>query len=306
MPAVNASSPPAAVYLKLVLTTAFWGGAFIAGRHLAQLMPHFLAATGRFAIALVPLLAFAIGRRDLPRLTRRQLVATVLLGATGVFAYNAFFFAGLAHLPASRAALIVALSPVITMLVMRVLGRERWRRLRVVGVGISLVGVTLVITRGDPAAALGGDVGVGELWMFLAVVAWVAYTLLGRFALEGLSAIAATAWSTLWGTLMLALPAVVELARGEAGWPDGASWLAIVYLGVCGTALAFVWYNQAVATIGPALATLYTNLVPVFAVLLSMLFLGERPAFATLAGGAMVVFGVWLANRAGAVTTRPG
>jgi drug/metabolite transporter (DMT)-like permease len=305
IPAVNASSPPAAVYLKLVLTTAFWGGAFIAGRHLAQLMPHFLAATGRFAIALVPLLAFAIGRGDLPRLTRRQLGATVLLGATGVFAYNAFFFAGLAHLPASRAALIVALSPVITMLVMRVLGRERWRRLRAVGVGISLVGVALVITRGEPAA-LGGDVGVGELWMFLAVVAWVAYTLLGRYALDGLSAIAATAWSTLWGTLMLALPAAFELARGEAGWPDGASCLAIVYLGVCGTALAFVWYNQAVATIGPALATLYTNLVPVFAVLFSMLFLGERPAFATLAGGAMVVFGVWLANRAGAVTTPGG
>lgn len=291
---------PAAIYLKLVFATAFWGGAFIAGRHLAQHMPHFVAATARFAVALVPLLAFAIGRGDFPRLDRGQLVVTALLGATGVFAYNAFFFAGLAELPASRAALIVALSPVLTMAAMRVLGGERWRPSRAAGVALSLAGVTVVITRGDPASALRGEVGLGELWMLLAVVAWVAYTMLGRHALRGLSATAATAWSTLWGAAMLAVPAAAELARGGAGWPDAASWAAIAYLGVCGTALAFVWYNEAVAAIGPGLATLFTNLVPVFAVLLSVLLLGERPAPATLAGGATVVLGVFLAHRAGA------
>ena len=97
------------VYLKLVVTTAFWGGAFIAGRHLAQHMPHFLAATGRFVSALVPLFVFAytVGG-GLQALDRRNLVATMLLGATGVFAYNTFFLAGLAYIPASRAALIVA------------------------------------------------------------------------------------------------------------------------------------------------------------------------------------------------------
>jgi drug/metabolite transporter (DMT)-like permease len=56
----------AKVYIKLVLSTAFWGGAFIAGRHLAQHMPHFVAATGRFIAALIPLLALAIGTGNLP------------------------------------------------------------------------------------------------------------------------------------------------------------------------------------------------------------------------------------------------
>jgi len=132
-------------------------------------------------------------------------------------------------------------------------------------------------------------------------VAWVAYTIIGKRALEGLSATAATAWSTLWGTLMLAVPALAELAGGAVSWPDSVSWLAMAYLGVCGTALAFVWYNQAVAAIGPARATLFTNLVPVFAVIFSVIFLGERPVLASLVGGAMVVSGVFLANRTGAV-----
>jgi len=113
-----------------------------------------------------------------------------------------------------------------------------------------------------------------------------------------MTALAATAWSTLWGTMMLALPAAFELAAGRAtSWPDPASWIAMAYLGLCGTALAFVWYNEAVATIGPARATLFTNLVPVFAVVFSVVLLGERPVVASLLGGMLVVCGVYLANR---------
>lgn len=295
------------VYFKLVLTTAFWGGAFIAGRHLAQHMPHFLAATGRFVSALVPLFAFAYSvGGGLQRLDRRNLVATMLLGATGVFAYNTFFLAGLAYIPASRAALIVALSPVMTMFVMRALTRERWTWLRISGVLISLVGVTLVITRGEFGAALAQAAGLGELYIFIAVVAWVAYTVIGRYALQGMNAVSATTWSTLWGTLMLAGPAAYELWGGVGvAMPDVLSWLAMAYLGVFGTAVAFFWYNQGVAAVGPASATLFTNLVPVFAVIFSVLLLGERPVLSSLLGGLMVVLGVILANRPGAVLPSP-
>lgn len=292
----------APVYLKLVLSTAFWGGAFIAGRYLAQHMPHFLAATGRFAAALVPLLAYALSREGgLQRLDRRGLVATLLLGATGVFAYNAFFLAGLAHISAARAALIVALSPIMTMLVMRFIAHEHWGRLRVAGVSLSLFGVALVITRGEFGRAVAGTVGLGELYIFLAVAAWVAYTIAGRYALRDLSAASATTWSTLWGTLMLAVPALYELADHATTMPDTLSWIAMAYLGVFGTALAFVWYNQGVAAIGPARTTLFTNLVPVFAVCFSVLLLDEQPATASIVGGLLVIAGVILANRPGAV-----
>lgn len=290
------------VYLKLVLTTAFWGGTFIAGRHVAQQMPHFLAASGRFLIALVPLFLFTLTvGGGLGRLNRRQLLGTVLLGATGVFTYNTFFLGGLAYIPASRAALIVALSPIMTMVVMRFIAHEHWTWLRVVGVLMSLAGVSMVITRGDYASAFSGAVGRGELYIFIAVAAWVAYTVIGRYTLAGMSAAAATTWSTLWGVLMLMVPAGAELMSPALVRPDAWSWGAMAYLGVFGTAMAFFWYNQAVAAIGPARATLFTNLVPVFAVVLSVALLGERLVIASLVGGAMVIGGVILANRPGAV-----
>lgn len=290
------------VYLKLVLTTAFWGGTFIAGRHVAQQMPHFLAASGRFLIALVPLFLFTLTvGGGLGRLNRRQLVGTVLLGATGVFTYNTFFLGGLAYIPASRAALIVALSPIMTMVVMRFIAHEHWTWLRVAGVLMSLAGVSMVITRGDYASAFSGAVGRGELYIFIAVAAWVAYTVIGRYTLAGMSAAAATTWSTLWGVLMLMVPAGAELMSPALVRPDAWSWVAMAYLGVFGTAMAFFWYNQAVAAIGPARATLFTNLVPVFAVVLSVALLGERLVIASLVGGAMVIGGVILANRPGAV-----
>ena len=86
-----------------------------------------------------------------------------------MFAYNTFFLAGLAYIPASRAALIVALSPVATMFVMRFLAHERWTWLRVGGVLISLVGVTLVITRGEFGAALCAG---GRSWRALFLLRW--------------------------------------------------------------------------------------------------------------------------------------
>ena len=75
-------------------------------------------------------------------------------------------------------------------------------------------------------------------------------------------------------------------------------WSSIVFLGVFGTALAFTWYSQAIARIGTTKAAAFINLVPLFAVLLGALLLDERIGGAVLAGGALVMVGVFLTNRA--------
>lgn len=292
------SSAPGGIYLRLVLTTFFWGGTFIAGRYLAQTLPHFLAASLRFAFALLGLLGFALGTRQALRWPdRRQWGVALLLGASGIFAYNAGFFAGLAHLPASRAALIVAASPVMTLCAVQWIARARWSGRQVSGVLLSFAGAVIVVSRGDPVSLLGGAVGLGELYIFAAVVAWVAYTLITRYLARGLDALSLTFFATLCGALMLAVPAGFELARG--GWPalSWQAWLALAYMGLLGTSLSFVWYSQAVAALGAARATQFTNLVPVFGVLLSVLLLGESLPWAGVLGGLLVVAGVWWVNR---------
>lgn len=294
MPSASNSS----IYLRLVLTTFFWGGTFIAGRFLAQTMPHFMAACLRFCFALAGMLVFAWSTRQVIRWPdRRQWCVAGLLGLTGIFAYNAGFFAGLAHVQASRAALIVAASPVMTLCAVQFIQRAYWSARIVCGVGLSFCGAVIVVSHGDLASLLHGALGVGEVYIFGAVVAWVAYTLVTRYLAKGLDALSMTIFATLCGTAMLAVPAAFEVAETGLPFISWQGWLALAYMGLLGSSLSFVWYSQAVAAIGAARSTQFTNLVPVFGVLLSVLLLGEALPWASILGGVLVVAGVMWVNR---------
>lgn len=300
-------APPHAltgVLIRMVLCCALWGGTFIAGRYLALRMPHFSAAALRFLFALIGLgLYVKVCGARLPRLTREQMLLTFGLGTTGIFLYNACFFAGLGILPASRAALMIAASPVLTFCCVQWIERARWSYKATLGVLTSFMGAVLVVTRGDFSVITGkGALGMGELYLLGAVCVWVIYTLLIRYRGRGLAALPMTFYATAWGTLLLGIPALAEWKwtgnMADMFWPSATEWAAIAYLGLLGTSLAFVWYGQAVAAIGAARATQFTNLVPVFGVLFGALILGEPLYLSSLTGGVMVIFGVLLAGRA--------
>lgn len=289
------------IYAKLTTVALLWGGTFIAGRLAAQALPPLVAACGRFAVAAVLLLVLAWRLEGgLPRLDRRQVLVTALLGLTGIVLYNLFFLGALARIPAGRAALFVALNPIVTALALALLFGERLGRLRWLGIVIALAGAVVVISRGEPGAALhdlGSALGSGELMMFGAVCSWAAYTLLGRFALRGLSPLAATTYATLWGLAVLLVGAVAQWPQVDTralGWPLAA---ALLYLGALGTVVGFVWYYEGVRSIGPARTAVFNNLVPVFGMLLAAGLLDEPILGSMLLGGALVIAGVSLTNR---------
>jgi drug/metabolite transporter (DMT)-like permease len=302
-PAAPLAAAPLLVYAKLVLVTLFWGGTFIAGRIIAQALPnlYLIPATGRFAIACLMLVPLA-WKMDggLPRLTRQQLLATLALGATGIFIYNIGFFGAVSRMPAGRSALFVALNPIVTALALALFFRERLGAMKWLGIAIAFAGAAVIITRGDIAGALhdlSQSLGMGELMMFSAISSWAAYTIIGRQALKGLSPIAATTYASLWGLLMLAAASPLEWRAWEAAhltWPAVA---AIVYLGAFGTVIAFVWYYEGIRAIGPARTAVFNNLVPVFGIALGAVLLDEPVLVSMVVGGALVIAGVSLTNR---------
>jgi len=287
--------------LRLVMVAAFWGGTFVAGRFLAQALPLMTAAFGRFLVASILLVAFAIRTEGrLPRLNRQQLVITAFLGFTGIFLYNVFFFGALEKIPAGRTSLFVSLSPIMTAVFASFLFQERLGLRRWFGVVIALFGAMIVITRGDLVDGvldIGRSLGIGEMMMLGAVLSWVAYTLISRNALKSLSPIAATTYGTLWGFLFLTIGAAGEF--GQINWAlvDWRVWAAIIYLGAFGTVVAFIWYLQGVKAIGPSRTTVFTNLVPVFGVLLSTIILGETVLVSMIVGGVIAIIGVTLVNK---------
>src|SRR4029079_19657427 len=185
--------------------------------------------------------AFAL-EGGLPKLTPRQWAGTFVLGLLGVFAYNLFFMGARARLPASRAALIIAMNPVITISISSLVLGERLSPLRWLGVAVALSGVWIVVAHGDIVSIAAAGVGVGELFMLCAVTSWALYTVIGRQVLKGLSPLAATKHAALRGTLMLgaaAAPHFGELSMSQFDWKVVTS---LLYLGILGTAVAFVWY----------------------------------------------------------------
>jgi drug/metabolite transporter (DMT)-like permease len=238
--------------------------------------------------------AFAL-EGGLPKLTPKQWAGTFVLGLLGVFAYNLFFMGALTRLPASRAALIIAMNPVITISISSLVLRERLSALRWLGVAVALSGVWIVVTHGDVSIAAAG-VGVGELFMLCAVTSWALYTVIGRQVLQGLSPLAATNYAALWGTVMLgalAAPHFGELSIAQFDWKVIVS---LLYLGILGTAVAFVWYYTSIKRVGASVTAIFTNLVPVFGVAISVLLLGEALLPSMLIGGAVAICGVMMVS----------
>jgi drug/metabolite transporter (DMT)-like permease len=301
----NAINPGAAhqgllgLYLRLTCVPLLWGGTFIAGRVISAHLPPATAGFIRFvfaSLALLVALHFSEGLSALTRVSRRQLLGTMALGATGILAYNLLFFTALSVLPAGRTSLIIALNPVVTLLITALLLGERLSPLRWFGVTLALVGVWVVVTRGDLSQIL-QSLGKGELAMFGAVCAWAVYTLVGRRLLQDLSPVLATAMAALWGTLFLGLLALRDLPQLHAADFLPEVWAGLVFLGVFGTAVAFVWYYQGIRQLGAARTVVFNNLVPVFGVLLGWSILGEPLSVSLIAGGAMAIAGVFLVNR---------
>ncbi|TWI61883.1 threonine/homoserine efflux transporter RhtA [Pseudoduganella lurida] len=289
------------VYLKLVCVTVFWGGTFIAGRIVAHALPPMIAAALRFAVAVSLLLLVAWKKEGgLPRLTGRQVAATAALGLTGIFLYNLCFFGALGTMPAGRAALFIALNPIVTALAAAALLRERLQALKWAGIALAFVGAAIVITRGEPVGALhdiGQSLGKGEVMMLCAISSWAAYTLIGRAALKGLTPVAATTYAAAWGLLFLVIGAardVGSVAWNALGWQV---WAGLAYLGAFGTVLGFVWYYEGVKAIGASRTAVFNNLVPVFGIGLAALLLGEPVLASMVAGGVLVAAGVMLTNR---------
>ncbi|MDJ0987732.1 MAG: DMT family transporter [Desulfobacterales bacterium] len=284
-------------YIKLLLTAIFWGGTFVAGRSLVQHVGPFSAAFFRFAVATV-LLVFITWKVEgkLAFLRKGQLLPVFLLGLTGVFFYNVFFFKGLKLIEAGRAAIIIANNPIMIALLSAAIFKEKLNGTKITGIVISVVGAILAISKGDLRIILHGNLGWGELYIFLCVASWVTFSLLGKTVMSGLSPLASVTYSSLTGTLLLFIPAYSE---GLANFIHYSilDWWNIFYLGFFGTVLGFVWFYEGIKKIGPTKAGLFINFVPISAILMAFFFLDEPLTFSLLVGALLVTTGVYLTNR---------
>jgi drug/metabolite transporter (DMT)-like permease len=261
-------------------------------------MKPFSIAFLRFAVAavLLALLTWKIEGK-FPRLKKHQIIPVILLGMTGIFLYNVMFFKGLKIIEAGRASLIVATCPVFITIASSLLLKEKINLIKAFGIIISVSGAIVVITKGHVREIFAGSVGWGEFYILCCVFSWVAYSLIGKVVMNGLSPVVSVFYSVVVGVIALFMPAYFEGLIQNLWRHHVSEWLNILYLGIFGTVIGFVWYYEGVNKIGPTKAGLFINFVPISAVLLAFVILKEPITVSLLAGTVLVISGVYLTNR---------
>lgn len=285
------------IYIKLIFTAVFWGGTFIAGRLIAPTMDPYSAAFLRFLIASIFLILFTRkieGR--LPRINFKQILIVCLLGLTGIFSYNICFFSGLKFIQANEASLIIAMNPIFISLASALFFKEKLFLNKIIGLCLSVTGALIVISDGNPLAVVQQGIGIGQILIFGCVGSWVAYSIIGKRAMNNLSAITSVCYSSIAGTVFLFIPALYHGMASQLLTYQIIEWSSLFYLGFFGTVLGFFWYYEGIVAIGPLRAGMFINFVPVSAIILSFFILHEPVSFSLITGGAFVITGVWLAN----------
>ncbi|QHC96160.1 EamA family transporter [Pseudomonas sp. R84] len=298
---LHITSSDIAVYLTLAAVTMIWGGTFVAGRFLAGGLSPILAASLRFLLASAALLGFLwLARIPLARPAPRQWLQLALLGFFGIFFYNLCFFYGLQYINASRASLIVALNPAVIGLASWWLFKERLGRVKVAGIATCIVGAGLVIVSRNPQLlAATPDAWIGDLLILGCVLGWGVYSLFSRELNQTLGPVQTVTYSILIGTFMLWVLAAV---RGELSWEalddlGLPQWLSLLYLGILGSALAYIGYYDGIRKIGATRSGVFIALNPLTAVVFGAVLLGEQLTLAMYGGGVLILTGIYLCNK---------
>jgi drug/metabolite transporter (DMT)-like permease len=250
----------------------------------------------RFPLAAALLYVIMRGRGVVPMPTRAELPRVLALGLLGNLLYQMFFIFGLDRTRAGNASLLLASTPIITALLSAGLGHERIRPRVWAGVVATFGGILLVVLGGRAAVESGRETLVGDLIMFGASIAWAFYTVGSRPLVEQRGALTVTAW-TLWiGTAGIVLAGIADVFR--ASWQDVSplTWLAVIYAGVLSIGVAYIIWYYGVEKLGNTRTSVYSNIVPVVAVLVAWLWLGEVPTAPQVAGMVVILSGVSLAQ----------
>jgi len=287
------------VHLKLLGMAVLWGASWPMGRMLGQSLPPLTGGAVWLGRGCALLLGWLFARSrfvTLAALSTRQWLGLTAAASVGVCGYAVFFMLGLQTMPAGKAAVVVAINPVLTLLLATWFFGERLNAKILAGMLLAVGGAIMVVTQGQPLTVLSGGIKAGEWLIFGCVVCWAAYTLIGRAVLRGIDALTVTTATSFIGALMLSVVALwMDGMPFEAiAAMDGRGWTALAWLVIGATVLAYAWYFEGVKTLGAGSAAAYITLVPIFGVLSSAWFLGEPLHISLVAGCAAAVGGMTL------------
>jgi drug/metabolite transporter (DMT)-like permease len=294
-------SPDLAIFALVLI----WGANFsVVKASLEEFSPLAFNAL-RFILASVILLLVLRPTLATVSLQPGDLRKFVGLGLLGNVVYQMLFIFGVHWTLAGNAALMLATVPIFVSLFSTILGHEKIGWTGWLGVTLSVAGIGLVVWGGHGSVEFGSETVRGDLTMLAAAVAWSAYTVGAAPLVRRYGPLRATA-GTMWiGTVVLVLLSVPALVAQDWSHISAGAWGGLMFSGGLSIALAYIIWYYGVRHLGSSRTAVYSNTVPLVALAVAWVTLGETPTWTQLAGAAAILGGVLLA-KLGPSAGRPG
>ncbi|WP_352897126.1 DMT family transporter [Mesorhizobium sp. M0833] len=299
-PSVAKATPGASLPLAYSLATLCWllsAGVYIAAKWVAPEMPPWALCFWRLTLACAILLPIVHRHHGaMLVLIHSRVIEVLVIGAIGLTLCQGMIYTGLNYTNATTAGIIMALSPIMTMVLARFVLGEPLGVWKALGALVALAGMVLIVARGDLAALMQLQFNPGELWIVGSAFCWGLYTVLlrrAKFAIELLPMVVLL----LGAGALAALPLYLwELFSGDRSALHANGLLALAYVAGPGGALMYYLYNRSVETLGAGRASMLLYLQTAFVAVLAYLFLGESLHDYDLAGAALIIAGLLLAT----------
>jgi drug/metabolite transporter (DMT)-like permease len=292
--AAAASSDRRFAELGALLVMVIWAGNFIVVKDALVELPPVAFTTIRFVLASVALLIVCRWREGSIALPRRDVLPIAVLGAIGFGIYQTLWTVALDQTTASDSSLLVASTPIFTLLIAAAIGSDHLTRGRLVGAVVSFAGVALVVASAGSTGFAGHL--VGDVITVIAAGLWAIYVAFGAPVLRRHSPLRMVTWAVTFGTIVMAPIGLWQLSGANLSNLTIATPLALLYSGLLSIAFGNVAQFRAVQVIGPARATALQFLVPPMTVVLAAIFLNERIRVEQLLGGAVILAGIAIAR----------
>jgi drug/metabolite transporter (DMT)-like permease len=296
IPTLGVDKPGIRVDIGLVTLCIIWGVNFsVIKVALVEIEPLAFNAL-RFPLAAATLFVLLRWRGPIPIPHREDRARVILLGLLGNLVYQLLFIFGIDGTLAGNASLVLATTPVWTLVLSTVLRQEQHTGAVWIGVLATLGGMVFVVVGGAGATDFSDGLPRGDLLLIAAAVTWSVYTVGAQDLTRRYGALAVTSWTLWFGTVGLVAAGASTVARMDFHTVSLMAWAGVAYAGILAIAVAYLLWNYGLEHIGSARTSVFSNLVPIVALITAALWLGETPSVLQMVGAAIIIGGVWLAR----------
>ena len=293
------TSLKAAIFL--CFASLFWSGNFVIGRFssLENIVSPLSLAFYRWVIAFLILTPFCLPKaiKELP-LLKKQPGMIFLIILTGPTLFNTLVYLGLTATTVINSLLIISTTPMLIILLNKLLYKAQTNIFQMIGIFISLIGVCYVIAKGSFQNIFDSEFYFGDLFILLAVTSWALYSIFLKKNETGVSGFSFLYLSFVF-TVILLFPVYLYdiIIQDNFINVDQKTLLVIGYTGIFPSIISYMCWNTGVALIGPNKSGPFLHLMPIFGGILAFLVFRETLEIYHYAGILSVIIGIIITNK---------